>query len=542
MSSQRIGMIKDLENNKYLNRLFLFGAIFAIRSAGAQSADKGVVTYISVENVYVRFDNTQNLQIGDTLYEVRTKKPVLVLQKKSSTSTINSRINEKTIALGDSFYAISKIIAAPIKRDTQINHKIQKIRFNDSLKTSNVKPKIAENKWIWHGYSSISTRYNQTFNSEANRAYTQQFGRFNVRGVKKDSVRSTGLNISGNYQHFYSQFQRTEAPKWGRVYLNQAEFSMSVSPSLDLKIGRGFQNGLSSIGALDALKLGLNIHKVRFEGVCGFSPDYKTQLFSTEVPVLGVSAKYQNHQFPIKWDVNFGWMNQFRGGNVDRNLVLLQTSAFNQNSYAFLLLENDITQGLNKARVQSTYLSVQHKLNSKWNTFASYDTRTPWIFWQTYDQLTIDDLIEREAQRGFRLRVNYKQSRNVNWGIQSTLRTTNLRKEMVLLGVNVSHNHFIWKGSTLSYRLNVTDYITWQNAQQIIRWSDYYKESTISIYYRSNLYSRNSKISSIFNQSSVGAQWSFPVSKRYDLDAFVEQNIQQQQQHLFCYLTLSRRF
>ncbi len=547
MSSQRIGMISNFRIGKYSKKILLFIAILAIRSAWAQSNDKGVVTYISAENVYVRFENTKNLNIGDTLFKTSNQKPLLVLQKKSSTSTINSRISDETIILGDSFYGVSKVVNTKLQADSQINlssanHRIQKIRFIDTLKTTTVAPKAIANKWNWHGYTSVSTRYNQTFNSESNRAYTQQFGRFNVKGVKKDSFRNSGLHLSGNYQHFYSQFQTTEAPKWGRIYLNQAEFSTNLSSHLDLKIGRGFQNGLSSIGALDALKLGLNIHQIRIEGVCGFSPEYRTHLFSTQMPVLGLSAKYQNHELPIKWDVNMGWMNQYKGADLDRNLLLFQSSAFNQNTYAFFLLENDITQGFKNARVQSTYLSIQHKFNTKWNAFISYDTRTPWIFWQTYDQLTIDDLIEREAQRGFRFRVNYKQNRYLNWGIQSTLRTSNFRKEMMLLGLNVAHNHFIWKGSTLSYRLNLTDYLTWQNAQQIVRWSDYYKESTISIYYRSNIYSRNSKISSIFNQSSVGAQWSFPIAKQYDLDAFIEQNIQQQQQHLFCYLTLSKRF
>lgn len=509
----------------------------------------GVITYISKESIYTRFTSTQEIQLGDTLYSQRSGIAAMIVLKKSSISTINSRIGSDKLAIGDTIFVFaSNQLTVVTTTDTTLSKtnirdgKNQVIRSADSIVRKNIPREKNEQSWNWHGYSSISSRYNQTLASEANRAYNQQYGRFNIRGVKNDSLGSLGVQISGNYQHFRSEFSRSETPALGRLYLNQAELHWKINSALQLKMGRGFQNGLSSMGALDAVRLGYKISHLQLEAIGGFAPDYRTHQFSTNIPVIGLTVRTEQYQKDLKWDASLGWMDQYANGNIDRRLLLMQASVFNKKSYLYVLLENDFTQGLGQSRLQSTYVSLQQKLTPKWNAFVSYDTRTPWIYWRSYDQLTIDDLVEREAQRGFRVRLSCRASKNVNWGIQSTLRTTNFKKDMVLLGVNVTRNNLFWKGSSLSYRLNITDYNLWQNAQQIVRWSKHHDKTQFSMYYRSNLFSRRIELGSVFNQNSVGLQYSFPLKKSFELDVFSEYNLQQQQQHLFCYITLSKRF
>lgn len=526
---------------------YTFNSTFAQSISSTRGAQTGVISYISKESVYVRFSSTVGIAFGDTLYSAKTKMPVLVVSKKSSISTINTRIGTTNLLIGDSILFFSKVQvlkSIPQKENNLVvrDGKNQIIRTADSVVRKNIPREPKENNWNWHGNTSLSSRYNQTLGAEANRGMNQQFGRFNIRGIKNDTLNSLGVHLSGNYQQFSSSYARSEAPKMGRLYLNQAEIQWKPASSLEFRLGRGFQNGLSSMGALDAARITYKKSTIQFEAVGGFAPNFRTHQFSTENLAYGLSLKKEQYRNTLKWDVSLGWMNQFSQGQIDRRLLLAQASIFNKKSYAYLLMENDFTQGFNQSRIQSTYLSVQHRWNSKWNLFLSYDTRTPWIYWRSYDQLTIDELIEREAQRGFRMRLNYKSSKNVNWGFQSTVRTTNLKKDMMLIGFNVTRNNLFWRGSLLSYRINVADYDLWQNALQIIRWSMYKQNSQFSMYYRSNLFSRRIELSSIFNQNSAGFQYSFPLRKGYELDAFFEYNFQQQQQHLFCYLTLNKRF
>lgn len=527
---------------------YTFNFSFAQVTSSKRSSQTGVISYVSKESVYVRFSSTTGIALGDTLYSAKTDMPVLVVSKKSSISTINTRIGTTNLLIGDSilFYSnvqVDKNIPQKETNPVVRDGKNQIIRSADSVIRKNIPQEPKEKSWNWHGNTSLSTRYNQTLGSEANRGMNQQYGRFNIRGIKNDSLNSLGLHLSGNYQQFSSSYARAEAPKMGRLYLNQAELQWKPASSLEFRIGRGFQNGLSSMGALDAARISYKKSTIQFEAMGGFAPNFRTHQFSTENLAYGLSLKTEHYKNTLKWDVSLGWMNQFSQGQIDRRLLLLQGSLYNKKSYAYFLIENDFTQGINQSRVQSTYVSLQHRWNSKWNSFLSYDTRTPWIYWRSYDQLTIDDLIEREAQRGFRVRLNYKSSKNVNWGFQSTVRTTNFKKDMMLLGLNVTRNNLFWKGSSLSYRLNLADYNSlWQNALQIVRWSMYKQNSQFSMYYRSNLFSRRIELGSVFNQNSAGIQYSFPLRKGYELDAFFEYNFQQQQQHLFCYLTLNKRF
>ncbi len=528
--------------------------IYTLNSTLAQSisstsvSQTGVVSYVSKESVYVRFNSTSEIRLGDTLFQFGSRKPVLIVSKKSSISTINTRIGSTNLLIGDSilFFAKIQTLKTILKKEENLilrDGKNQIIRSADSVVRKSIPQETTTKSWLWHGNNSITSRYNQTLGSEANRGMNQQYGRFHVRGAKNDSLNSLAVHLSGNYQQFSSSFRSSEAPKAGRLYLNQAEIQWRPNSALEFRLGRGFQNGLSSMGALDAARVSYKKYQLQLEAVGGFAPNFRTHQFSTENLAYGLSLKTEQYKKTIKWDASLGWIDQYSQGQIDRRLMLLQGSIFNKKSYAYFLIENDFTQGINESRVQSTYVSMQHRWNSKWNSFFSYDTRTPWIYWRSYDQLTIDDLMEREAQRGFRVRLNYKSSKNINWGFQSTVRTTNFKKDMMLLGVNVTRSNLFWRGSSLSYRLNLADYNSlWQNAQQIIRWSMYKQNQQFSMYYRSNLYSRRIELGSIFNQNSAGLQYSFPLKKGYELDAFFEYNFQQQQQHLFCYLTLNKRF
>jgi hypothetical protein len=56
------------------------------------------------------------------------------------------------------------------------------------------------------------------------------------------------------------------------------------------------------------------------------------------------------------------------------------------------------------------------------------------------------------------------------------------------------------------------------------------------------LFTRRYTLGSLFNQSYVGVQTSIPLKNRYELDAFIEYDFQQQQQQLLMYLTLNKRF
>ncbi len=527
MSSQRFGIV-----------VFMLLGVFG--TLDAQRAERGIVSYVSSENVYVRFSSTEGIRVLDTLFFNRL--PALQVVKKSSISTINRRIGKMELNLGDTLYVYvideEKPNLDTIKRDGTN----QIIRFADTI-TQRIQSKKKEQKsWEWDGLLGLSSRYNQTFLSEANRSLTRQFLRFSVSGKSNDAKIPLNVNLMGNYQHFNSAFSEREYPKLGRLNIFQANIDYDINANLAVQVGRSFQTGLSSVGALDAANIRFKSGGFQIETVAGFSPDLSNYAPSFERPVYGVNAQFAKFEKDLKWHLGLGWFDQQFKGVLDRRLWIGQGSIYLPKGNLYFLLEGDATNGFSQHRMQSVFVSGRLRITPKWSIFSSYDTRLPWIFWSSFDRLSIDALMERESQQGWRTRITLKSGKYTSWGFHATLRQRQNTSQMLLGGFSVDQRKLFWKGSSLSYRMNAADYGVWQNVQQFVRLRQTFKAWDISAFYRSVLFARRYTIGSLFNQSYVGVQSSIPLKNRYELDAFVEYDFQQQQQQLLIYLTLNKRF
>ena len=114
-------------NNKILFAVF----ILTITSLGvfAQSDainNTGEVTFVTSNNVYVKFENTKNIQIGDTLRPFDSDIPCLIVNNKSSTSCVCVPINKCSIEKGDKMISLTNI---PVIKEV-------KIQSNDSYEDS----------------------------------------------------------------------------------------------------------------------------------------------------------------------------------------------------------------------------------------------------------------------------------------------------------------------------------------------------------------------------------------------------------------------
>jgi len=527
MSSQRVGIVI----------LLLWGFI---QSLAAQQAQSGVVSYMTDDHVYVRFSSTENLKVSDTLFFKGM--PALQVVKKSSISSINKRISSLDIKTGDTLFFIYFKQKTKEKETSKRDGSQQQIRFADTTKSISSLNVPKEKSWEWDGLLGLSSRYNQTILSEANRGLTRQFMRFSIRGKSNTPELPLSVTLTGNYQHFGSAFSESAYPKWGRLNVFQAHLDYKVSSNWNLRVGRGFQPGLSSVGALDALNWSYNRGGLHIESVVGLSPNLSNYGISADRPLYGLNAQFSRNTKDLKWHIGAGWFDQYFKGLLDRRLWVGQGSIYTSKGNLFFMVEGDATNGLAAHRMQSVFVSGRYRLNDKWSVFSSYDTRLPWIFWNSYDRIAIDALMDRESQQGWRTRLQYKSGKYTNWGFHATLRQRQNATQMLLGGFSVDRRKLFWKGSSLSYRVSAADYGVWQNAQQTLRLRQGFSKWDITAFYRSVLFARRYSFESLFNQSYIGVQSSLPLKNRYELDAFVEYDFQQQQQQLLVYITLNKRF
>ncbi|MBL0044886.1 MAG: hypothetical protein IPP33_11000 [Flavobacteriales bacterium] len=87
--------------------LYALAALLSGAMSVAQDRVEGEVTYVTANNLYVRFTSTETIAIGDTLYLVKkgSTTPCLVVHSKSSTSCVCKAFGGYVIVKGDPVFA-----------------------------------------------------------------------------------------------------------------------------------------------------------------------------------------------------------------------------------------------------------------------------------------------------------------------------------------------------------------------------------------------------------------------------------------------------
>ena len=97
--------------------LILFFFVIVVPLFGQDKAilEKGKVSYISSQNVYVKFESTENINIGDTLFADKRDQmiPLLVVDNKSSISCVCTPISSGGINISDEIFTQKMVLENP---------------------------------------------------------------------------------------------------------------------------------------------------------------------------------------------------------------------------------------------------------------------------------------------------------------------------------------------------------------------------------------------------------------------------------------------
>jgi len=92
--------------------LIIFLTVNAYSKTDSENIISGSVSYISSQNIYVKFENTEGIEIGDTLFIKEKNKfiPAVKVDHKSSTSCAGTPFTDKKIEINSSIYAFITIM------------------------------------------------------------------------------------------------------------------------------------------------------------------------------------------------------------------------------------------------------------------------------------------------------------------------------------------------------------------------------------------------------------------------------------------------
>lgn len=398
----------------------------------AQNGEKtlaGKITYMSSQNVYVRFESTKNIKAGDTLYFEDNKRlvPVLIVSNLSSTSCVCLPIAKNSLSTSMSIFARIKpeqdvvenkteIIIAPVtenKKDSVIPVPEEKSKLPEF--PQRISGSVSASSYSWFSnFSDIkTTRFQYQFILDA-------------RNIGNSKI-STEVNT----------LFRHETDKWNLVqdnlFYGLKIYNLSVkydNRKTKVMLGRKINPKISNVGAIDGLQFEHNTGKFYGGAIAGFRPDYQDYSFNFSLPQFGIYAGHVLANNNGQMQNTLAFFEQRNNTMTDRRFVYFQhLNSLAKNLSLFVSAEMDLYKNIdsvaqNTLDLTNAYLLLTYRINKKFNISASYDNRKNVIYYESYKSY-INRLLEIEARQGFSFQAGYHSLKNISFGMRAGYRLAN---------------------------------------------------------------------------------------------------------------------
>lgn len=521
--------------------ILFFGFASGVLAQDASDTIKGTVTFVTSNNVYVRFDSTESIKVGDVLKFNSTN--CLKVTSLSSTSAVCTLLNDCSVNKDDTITAtISKNTTSKTTTETTETNTIDE----EAPKTTvDVPPEYSEDASFYkeniRGRVSVAS-YNLSSNVRENRSRLQ--GRFSLTanhiGDSKFSVDSylayrSVLSPPENYTARTSIFN---------VYNLNVRYD--ALPDLSITAGRKINPKATSLGANDGLMVEKYFGKFYTGIIGGFRPDIFDYGFNGNLLQYGGYVGIETDTKEFYSQTTLGAMEQTNNGATDRRYIYFQhNSTIATNLNLFSSMELDIFGGEEAgSRLTNLYLSARYRFSKAVNAMISYDSRKQIIYYQTFqtqlEQFLDDDL----ARQGIRLRLNVRPAKIVWLGASYSNRSQSDSQ-------NESNNIYAYATLTkipaisgrlnVSYNNNTSRYLTSNIAS--VRYSRAIVKGKLQgdVYYRNAKYAYENR-DETFAQNYFGGGIHWSISRTWQFSVNGELSTLNEENNYRFYTRLTKRF
>jgi len=396
-------------------------------SSFAQQSDEtiliGTVSYISAQNIYVKFENTDGIEIGDTLFIQDNSDiiPAITVEHRSSTSCAGVSITNIKIKVGTNLLAFV-INDSQTDDSTVINETIPVESVVTPVvleKANDISPQLDESLSTISGKLSLQSYSN--FSNQKN-SYDYQRWRYTFR-LNANHIGNSGFS----YSHYLSFAYR--ASDWSKISSNLSEairvydlaMKYNFNDATFLWFGRHLNNKISNFSTIDGLQFETGVDEWSFGAAVGSRPDFKNMGLNTKLFEYGAYVNRADILANGNMQNTLGYFEQTNNFKTDRRFLYFQHSnSAIENTRIFLSTEVDLFKkemGENKTdfSLTSLYTSVNIRPSDIFSIFLSYDARKNVIYYETFKTL-VDSIIENETRQGFRTRVTLRPVRNLFLG------------------------------------------------------------------------------------------------------------------------------
>lgn len=371
---------------------------------------QGKVTFVTSNNVYVKFDDTKSISIGDTLNlsTGNTLSPCMIVKNKSSTSCVATIVIGRVIKIGDPVIYQSATDIAEKSVDNQ----------NNSIVTKPMKPAgKPRNEKIRGSISAAS--YSNISSSRGN----------STRTMYRLSFSAPHINNSKLSLETYMNYRQTFMPKDSLSIRPKDVFNVyslalqyDVNSSMSIVLGRKINPKVSSIGAIDGIQIEKSFGNFYTGILAGFRPDIMDYSFNPDLIQYGAFIGLKSDTKALFSQTTLGVLEQNNNGSIDRRYAYFQhTSSIGGKVNIFSSVELDLYNQVNgdsigKPRWTNIYVSAAYRINKKIDFSLAYNSRKQIVYYETFkteiERILDDDI----ARQGIRFNVNFRPFKYVGIG------------------------------------------------------------------------------------------------------------------------------
>jgi len=450
---------------------FVFTGYIVVGQTTGETIE-GVVSYITFQNVYVKFISTKNIAIGDSLFIKQGDQwiPVLKISNLSSISCVCTPIGSYLFTVSDKVYSRPRNIPVPepVRELRQVVPPPAKPPA-DSLK--DMKPESDTPKQDISGFAAVASYVNFSNTSAGSSLKMKYTLAFNMRNIGNS-------NLSGES---YITFSHTDR-NWGEIQSNvfaglkiyNLSLNYQFNKHLNLLFGRKINPRISNIGANDGLQFEMTFKPVSVGIIAGSRPNYTDYGINLSLVQFGGYVAQENATNNGFIQTTLAFIEQTNSGKIDRQILYLQhANSVIRNLSFFGSVEVDLYNQVlnpedstfrrdNTPKVSNLYLSLSYRLKRKLSLSVSYSALQNVIYYETYKSF-LDELLNKEVLQGYQLQVTYRPVSRLSVGASAAYR---FQKEdpkptrNLYTYITYSQIPGIRLSSTLSFTLLETAYIS----------------------------------------------------------------------------------
>jgi hypothetical protein len=405
--------------------LFILFLLIELKGQTVNENLVGKVSFISSQNVYVKFKSTSGISEGDTLFISAGDKllPVLVVNSLSSFSCLCRSISDQNIP-------VDHIIIARIKTkkpdsSSAIPASVAAVAASESPPDSVSQPAIkSKNKQAIEG--SIS-EYSYSDFSNTTVPTSQRF-RFTL-SLKAANISGSKFSLESyiSFRYKSGEWESVKNDLFSALKIYNLAVRYDFTRSTSLSIGRRINPRISSMGTMDGIQFEKSINKFSFGILAGSRPDYQNYSVDFSLFQYGGYLALNTGKAGKRSESSVAYIEQTNNFKTDRRFVYFQHSNTFVKNLNFLgtveldlfKLENDVPKST--LDLTGAYLSLSYRITRKISISGSYDARKNVVYYETY-KTYVDRILEDELRQGYRLYGNWRFAKNMVIGLQSGYR------------------------------------------------------------------------------------------------------------------------